>query len=261
MARFPKKAPSPDKGDLDSFNVADNIDIGNFDLPEVDLSGLDFLGTPGTNGTPPQETRYILPRQTPVCEGYFLYDNAQKLARDLRLGFGQRADVLVNGSFIFGDFIEAYIVGNNAHCHKLTISTLSLNQNNIDSLATLLQKGYVDELNLIVSHYFWAYEVRSLIPYMYRELDQGDKFQLAVAFVHTKTAQFETDGGRKIVMHGSANLRSSGNIEQFTIEENPALYDFYDERFGLILQEYATIRKTKGRTDLWRELVKKKFNH
>lgn len=189
-----------------------------------------------------------------------LYDNAVKLARDLRLDFGQRADVLVNGSFVFGDFIEAYIISHMAHCRRLTITTLSLNQNNVDSLATLLLKGYVEELNLIVSQYFWAYEVRSLIPYMYRQLDIGNKFQLAVAYLHTKTAQFETDGGRKIVIHGSANLRSSGNIEQFTIEENPQLYDFYDERFGIILRDYATIRKAKVRTDLWREMVKKKFN-
>lgn len=256
MARFTHKAPDPDSLD----DVAEGIDIGNFDMPEVDLAGLDFTGAAGGDAPGAQETRYILPRQTPVCEGYFLYDNAQKLARELRLDFGQRADVLVNGSFIFGDFLEAYIVQHRARCTRMTISTLSLNQNNVDSLATLLQKGYVDELNIIVSHYFWAYEARGLVPYMYRTLDIGNKFQLAVAFVHTKTAQFETQGGRKIVMHGSANLRSSGNIEQFTIEENPALYDFYDERFGLILRDYATIRKTKGRSDLWRELTKKKFD-
>lgn len=260
MASITDKAPGPDKGDLDSFSVAENIDIGNFDLPEVDLTGLDFLGTPGADGTPPQETRYVMPSQAPVCEGYFLYDNAQKLARDLRLGFGERADVLANGSFVFGDFIEAYIVENNAHCPRMTISTLSLNQNNVDSLATLMQKGYVDELNLVVSRYFWAYEARALVPYIYRELDHGNRFQLAVALVHTKTAQFETDGGRKIVIHGSANLRSSGNVEQFTIEENPELYDFYDDRLGAIIRDYATIRKPRDGTGLWREITKRKFN-
>ena len=168
--------------------------------------------------------------------------------------------MFVSGNFIFGDFIEAYIVGNNAKCRKMTISTLSLSQNNVDSLFNLLANGYIDELNLVVSVYFWGNEIRSLIPYIYRKLDFGNKFQLSIASVHTKTAQFETLGGRKVVIHGSANLRSSGNIEQFTIEENPELYDFYDEHFTRIVDKYATIRKPIRGNSLWSELVTKKFN-
>ena len=122
----------------------------------------------------------------------------------MRLDFGARYDVFVSGSFIFGDFLEAFIMGNNAKCKKMTISTLSLNQNNVDSLYNLLAGNYIDELNLIVSVYFWGNEIRSLIPYMYRKLDFGNKFQLSVASIHTKTAQFETLGGRKVVIHGSA---------------------------------------------------------
>lgn len=75
-----------------------------------------------------------------------------------------------------------------------------------------------------------------------------------MAAIHTKTAQFETLGGRKIVIHGSANLRSSGNIEQFTIEENPAIYDFYDTVFDKILERYATIKKAVRGKELWREI-------
>ena len=97
-------------------------------------------------------------------------------------------------------------------------------------------------------------------PLQYRKLDFGNKFQLSIASVHTKTAQFETLGGRKVVIHGSANLRSSGNIEQFTIEENPELYDFYDEHFTRIVDKYATIRKPIRGNSLWSELVTKKFN-
>lgn len=72
-----------------------------------------------------------------------------------------------------------------------------------------------------------------------------------MAGIHTKTVHFETLGGRKIVMHGSANLRSSGNIEQFTMEENPELYDFYDERFRGIIDKYATIRKPVRGNNAW----------
>lgn len=228
-------------------------DIGNFDLPEVDLSFFDIV-----NEDFNEENRYIKPKVLPFKEEFVLYENAAKLAKDLRLDNKERFDVFVSGGFIFGDFIEAYITTHNAKCRKMTISTLSLNQNNVDSLNTLLTLGYVDELNLIVSVYFYANEVRSLIPYIYEKLDTDNKLQLAVADTHTKTAQFETIGGRKIVIHGSANLRSSGNIEQFTIEENPELYHFYDEHLNHIVKKYATIRKPIRGNDAWNTLTKKK---
>jgi len=53
------------------------------------------------------------------------------------------------------------------------------------------------------------------------------------------------------VMHGSANLRSSGNIEQFTMEDNEELYNFYDEVFVSILERYRTINKQLRGNELW----------
>lgn len=242
------------QADEDGFNL--NIgDIGNFDLPDVDTSLFDVL----SDGEG-EETRYIKPKVYTHKPDFVMYDNAVKLARDIEITEGNRYDVIVNGSFIFGDFLEAFIVRNNAKCKKLTISTLSMNQNNIDSLHNLITHGYIDELNLIVSAYFYNMEIRALIPYIYRHLDIDNRLQLAVANVHTKTAQFETLGGKKIIAHGSANLRSSGSIEQFTIEESPELYDFYDEFFSRILERYQTIRKPVWGKDAWADLIKKKFN-
>jgi hypothetical protein len=144
----------------------------------------------------------------------------------------------------------------------MTITTLSLSQDNVDSLHNLLAGGFVDELNLIVSVYFFGHERHSLIPYIYEKLDIDNKFQFAVASIHTKTVNFETSGGRKIVIHGSANLRSSANIEQFTIEENEGLYEFYQSHFSSILDRYRTINKNKPIRDneLWDIFTRKKFN-
>lgn len=208
-------------------------DLGLFDAPDLNLGDLDFMAP----AFPAIETRYTLPRRVRLDPNFVCYDNAVKMARELRLDFGQRFDAFVSGSFIFGDFIEAYLTTQNACAKKMVISTLSLNQENVDSLATLLEKGYIEELALVVSVYFWGNERFSLIPYIYRNLDIDDRFQLAVADIHTKTVHFETTGGRKIVIHGSANLRSSGNIEQFTMEENPELYGFYDEHFSRIIEQ------------------------
>ena len=230
-------------------------DIGNFDLPDLDLNLVDFLPSDET-----EETRYTLPKVVPMKEDFVMYDNAQKMAKELRLGFGERFDAFVSGSFIFGDFIEAYLTTQRACAKKMTISTLSLSQNNVDSLHTLMDKGYIEELNLIISVYFWGNERRSLVPYIYKQLDIDDRFQLAVAGVHTKTVHFETLGGRKIIMHGSANLRSSGNIEQFTMEENPDLYDFYDDHFNRIIEKYATIRKPIRNSKAWDLFTRMTFN-
>lgn len=239
---------------LDSFDFIS--DIGNIDIPDIDLGLFDF----DPSEVADTDNRYLKPRLIPMKDDQVLYDNAVKLAREIKLDKGSRNDCIVSGSFIFGDFIEAFMTHNNAKAVSMTITTLSLSQDNIDSLHTLLTHGYIDQLNIIVSDYFYSHERHALMPYMYRELDIDNRFQLAVAFVHTKTVHFETLGGKKIVIHGSANLRTSGNCEQFTIEENPELHDFYEERFNPIIERFATIKKTAPRKTQWRDMTIKRFN-
>lgn len=247
---------NPESAELDKLSDLELSDIGGMDLPDFDAALFDIQNGDQTD----TESRYSKPKVFNLKSEFVMYDNAQKLAKELRLDFGERSDVFVSGSFIFGDFIEAYLTTHNAKAKRMTISTLSLSQNNVDSLHNLLKYGYIDELNLIVSVYFYGNEIRSLIPYIYRQLDMDNKFQMAVAGIHTKTCQFETLGGRKVIIHGSANLRSSGNIEQFTIEENPELYDFYDTNFAKVLEKYATIKKPVRNKQLWAEFIKQKFN-
>ena len=198
---------------------------------DLDLGGLDLGGLRFTSEM--EQTRYIAPRIAHYNEERFVrYDNALALARALRVTEGMRADVFLAGSFIFGDFIEAFLITHRAQCRRMLISTLSVSQENVDSRETLLVKGWVDELTLVISVYFWGHERNGLIPYIYEHLDVDDKFQLCVAGCHTKTCSFETYGGKKICIHGSANLRSSGSIEQVCIEENPELYDFWERSYA-----------------------------
>ena len=229
----------------------------NFDL---DIPDMDFDISISDNGF---DNRYIKSKVAKDIPAHKLkYRNAIKLANNIKIEEGIRYDCIVAGNFIFGDFIEAFITSNNAKCLQLTISTLSLDQNNVDSLVNLMKGNYVDQLNLIISDYFYAHERGSLIPYIYDNLDKEDRFQLASASSHTKITMFETLGGKKIVMHGSANLRSSSNIEQFTIEENPGLYDFHFEYHNRIIEKYLTINKAIKRNKslrgnmLWREVEK-----
>jgi hypothetical protein len=184
------------------------------------------------------------------------YADAIKLAKDINFNENQRYHVLIHGTFFFGDFIEAFIVEHNIHVKKMTISTLSMNKNNVDSLENLLKGNYIDELNLILSDYFYGHEKHDLVPYIYEKLDQENKFQVAFAGTHCKLCILESHSGRFYVFHGSANLRSSSNIEQICLEENKDLYLWMDEFQTSILNEYKTINKSVRGNKLWQILVK-----
>ena len=175
------------------------------------------------------------------------------IAKDLALGIdlSERTYVIVNGTFVFGDFIEALIIEKGLKVKSMTISTLSMSCENIDSLDTLIDCGFVDELNLIVSDYFFSHERHGLVKYIYETLDKDNKFQLAAAGSHTKITMFETHCGKKIVIHGSANLRSSSNIEQIMIEDNTELYDFNKDYHDRIILKYKTINKSVKYSNLW----------
>lgn len=197
-------------------------------------------------------SRYINPpASVEINEKYLKYKNAEKLAKDIKIDTKSRYFVIIDGSFYFGDFIEALIVENDWNCLNMTISTLSMNQNNVDSLANLLQGDYVQNLNLIVSDYFFAHERNGLVPYIYQELDKDDKFQLAAAGTHCKLCIIETECGKKIIIHGSANLRTSSNIEQFVIEESEELYNFNHDFQNRIIEKYKTIKKSLRVGKLW----------
>jgi hypothetical protein len=200
-------------------------------------------------------SRYITP---PPChqieESFLKYKYAADLAKDVVIDKGVRHFVIIDGTFVFGDFIEALIVEKNYLVKHMLISTLSMNQNNVDSLKNLIVGDYVQNLDLIVSDYFYSHERHELVPYLYEKLDIDDKFQLAVAGTHCKICAFETECGKKIVIHGSSNLRSSSNIEQFIIEESEAIYDFNKEIHDNIVEKYKTIKKSLRYKKLWAEV-------
>lgn len=203
------------------------------------------------------DSRYIKPK---ICrelsDRMLKYKNAQELARDIKFNEYSRFYVIVDGTFIFGDFIEAFFREQNVIAKKMTISTLSLSVENVGSLHNLLSGGYIQELNLIVSDYWYQNEKHQLVRHLYERLDQfGDNFQLAAASVHTKICIFETVNNRKFVFHGSANLRSSSNVEQIMLEENESLFNFNDEIHDSIIETYKTINKSVRRKNLWQAVV------
>lgn len=214
---------------------------------KIYIADFDFDISMFENGFQNRYVKAKVLKELPDCK--IKYENAQKLSKKISIHKNMYYGCIVSGSFIFGDLIEALIVDNNLFCQQLTISTLSMDQNNVDSLSNLIIGGYCNDVNLIISDYFYAHERKSLIPYIYNKLDVDNKFQLAVAGSHTKIVLIKSDN-LKIVIHGSANLRSSSNLEQFVIEENELLFDSWIEYHNSIINEYSTINKSINKKSL-----------
>lgn len=223
----------------------------DFDLKNFNTEGVDITKT--------FKTRYIKPAYNILHqESCAAYEYAEDLANDIKITDGCRYYIIVNGSFYAGDFIEALIVKNNWKVKKMTIASLSINENNVDSLKNLFVWGMLDQLDLILSDLFYSNQRINMIPYILEELDVDNKFQLAITFNHCKIFQFETHCGKKIVIHGSANLPSSHNIEQINVEENAAIYDFNAAWLDPLGQDYRMINKSISRKNLWERIKKER---
>jgi hypothetical protein len=211
------------------LDLSFNIDLGDFSDIEINID-ID------TN------QRYCKPAMSRSKN--VKYKNAKELSKAIEIKQNERYFCIIDGSFIFGDFIEAFLTERNMKVKELTISTLSMSQENIESFRNLITWGYLEKLNIIVSDFFYSHERNNLVKYMYERLDIDDKFQLSVCRTHTKICLIENYRDEKFIIHGSANLRSSDNIEQFMIEENKELYDFNFEFHKKIINNFATIKKS-----------------
>jgi len=62
--------------------------------------------------------------------------------------------------------------------------------------------------------------------------------------------------GKKIVISGSANLRSSRCMEEITIQTCAETYDFHHAWQSVILDRYATIKKSVRASALYDMIIK-----
>ena len=201
------------------------------------------------------ESDFIKIKVPVIDESYICYENAEKLAKEMgMIKSDERIHVMVSGSFIFGDFLEAWIVENNLWIDELTISTLSASQDNFDSINNLIEGEFVEQVNLLLSDYFYAHERRNLIPYLFETLNK-EKTQVAFADLHTKIILIRLNSGEKIIINGSANLRSSATVETFNIEMNDKLYDFHYAYHRNLLDRFAINKKSIRGKKTWQAIT------
>jgi hypothetical protein len=236
-----------------------NLDFGDTDELDFDLD-LDFDSEAFIDDSVAIDPEQITPfarvkrhKRTRTVA----YEYAQQLSDDIGiLDEGDCIFALCSGNFISGDFIEAYLTKHNLFAESLIVATLSLSKNNIDSFKNLQIGGYVGNLAIIVSDYFFCHERKNVTEYIIEEL-ANDHFYFAAAAIHTKIALIKTECGKHIVIHGSANLRSSRNIEQMIVENNKTVYDFNEVWMKDILKNYAVDHKRLRGEKLWHQVARR----
>lgn len=221
---------------------------------DFDLADFEIIGEGPLLGGEPQE-HILKPKIAEKDITHALcFENAQAFARQVDLTPGSRTYAWVNGSFIFGDVIEA-LWTRGCDIDELYICSLSLSLENIDSLYNVLTYSNLRTLNIVLSGFFYSHEKNKLVKYMYKKLDDP-RVQIAFGAYHGKIFTFSTHKGNYLTCHGSANLRSSNSIEQICFETSRDLFEFNAgiireicDKYGTINHSYHHQRHYHGRLD------------
>ena len=135
---------------------------------------------------------------------------------------GKMAFLLLNGNCQGIDVVMALTTALSKTHGKPTeiiLSSLSLNQDTFDKLDTLPIKKQI-----LISSYFLATNPNNIVGRLHRD-GRLENYQIGLWRNHTKQGCIAGPGYR-IFLHGSANLRSAGDINTMAIHHDPALYDF-----------------------------------
>jgi len=153
---------------------------------------------------------------------------------------GESLHGVISGRYALYELIPALIERTQQPIAALYIATLSFNKQNAADILALLQAGHVKSLALIISYYFKSTS-REIYDLLIPPLRAAGQRVLAIRN-HAKLLLAEMANGQKFTVETSANLRSSGNIEQFVLTADGPLHDFHR---GWIEDLFAT-RKDMG---------------
>lgn len=229
-------------------NELDDLTLPDIHLPEtmeIDAD-LDFTVDDFDLLDDPEDKRILKPKMAKSAVYTSVdYTYARQMAEGVDLSPGSKTTVIVPGNFIFGDLLESLIIDRGIDADEMTISTLSISEDNIDSLKNIMLLRPDMRLTLILSGFFYSHYKHDLVPYIYQELDIDNKFQLAITNTHMKVALIHSKKGNCYTMTGSANLRSSSNLEQFDMEEGEERYMFFHKALTALAEKYKTINHGK----------------
>jgi hypothetical protein len=138
----------------------------------------------------------------------------------------QSLHVITGGDYNGTDIIPAVIRLDGATCAKQCyLTTLSFSETNVKLLATMLDSGQIKRLALVCSYYF-ARASKAIYELAERELVPRG-VRLLHTRCHCKITLLALDTGRRYVIETSANARSCICLEQLTLTQDAALFQFH----------------------------------
>lgn len=151
-------------------------------------------------------------------------ENARAILPHLPVEPLERLHCILRGDFVLCDLIPL-IIEERGRCDHLRIATLGMSAANATTLASLQARGLLGELTIVVSHYFQ--QVDKVTTYReVRSILEG-RCRFTVTRNHAKVILLPTSGGDHYVIEGSANLRSSDNLEQMLVMNDRETHDFH----------------------------------
>jgi hypothetical protein len=136
---------------------------------------------------------------------------------------GESLHCLQSGRYDLCDVI-GHLLTRLGPAEHLAISTLSFHQRNVSALLSWIESGQVERLTMLCSAFF-----REHFPETFDALFQGIQgmHRLAAARCHAKLVAMHFQSGVKMVIEGSANLRTNSNTEQFTLFNDAPLCNWW----------------------------------
>jgi hypothetical protein len=89
----------------------------------------------------------------------------------------------------------------------------------------LFDSGTVGKMTLLCSAFFRDHNKELWAETLAEFRDRGQR--AAAARSHCKVVAVACADGRKLVMEGSANLRTNSNLEQFTLTHDACVHDWH----------------------------------
>lgn len=154
-------------------------------------------------------------------------ENALTVVRRLP-GPGETTHCILRGDFVLADLLPYLLDG--YHCPHLRIATLGMSEENAKLLARLHEQGKVGRITLVLSHYFEQVN-KATVYFEVRRILEG-LASFVVMRSHAKVIAMERQGPAGsdwLTIEGSANLRSSDNLEQMTIFNDEEVHAHHAE--------------------------------
>ncbi len=147
---------------------------------------------------------------------------------------------LMNGNCQFIDYIY-YFVKEIKQVDEIYLTTLSVNNHTFESLDKILPNI---KKNILISSYFLATD-RSQTLQKLKKANKLKNYEIGFFRNHTKMVLIKSKDNY-FLFTGSANLRSSGTIEQFSIYNSKKLFEFNKSWISKLIDKYNFKKEFKN---------------